>query len=121
MADRTTIAAGIALVAIVLALSWRTPPRGPEPHTPVPTVQPSSKPRPRIEPAESVSPERMLELHLRAQATVGTWIGAAVVTCRVPDVPTSNRAAIRYDGDALPGGFVQGDAPDHYGDVFTFY
>jgi hypothetical protein len=125
VADRTTIVAGVALVVIALLLAGRTPRRAAETtasRAPAPPPATTAKPRSSIERRESVSPERLLEVGLRAQAKVGTWIGAAVVTCRIPDVPTSNRAAIRYDEAALPDGwFLQSPSPDHHGDVFSFY
>jgi hypothetical protein len=124
VADRTTIAAGVALVAIALAV-WLPSPRREAETTerPAPARPPATpaEPRSRVEPAEAVSPERLLEITLRTQAQVATWMGAAVVTCRVADVPTSNRAVVHYDAAALPGGFLQGLTPDHNGDVFSFY
>jgi hypothetical protein len=125
VADRTTIAAGVALVAIALAVGWRTSRREAETtERPAPARPPATTPtmpRSRVEPTASVSPERVLESALQDRARVGTWLGAAVVTCRIPDVPTSNQAVIHYDDGALPGGFLSAPTPHHDGDIFSFY
>ena len=118
MADRTTIAAGIALVAILLALSWRTPrvesrqwatPPS-RPATVLPRAQRSVEPPPE-------SPEARLRRTLEFQKIAAGWLDAAIVTCRIPDVPEPNHVVVRYE----PGWILFASDPQRSGDVFSFY
>jgi hypothetical protein len=119
VADRTVIAAGVALLAIALILSFRSP----EPIASRATSHAVPKPVrrharvPGLEPTEAPSGLSPLDW----QPIAADWLGGAVVTCAIPDVPIPNIAVIRQDPEMLPPGFPPREDAERFGDTFSFY